>query len=160
GASSAIKRDKVARMLNEVGLAPEHVRRYPHELSGGQRQRVVIARALVMEPDLVVADEPVSALDVTVQAQVLELLERLQTRFGFAMVFVSHDLAVVAQVADRIVILRRGRILEAGDAARILDAPEHPYTRELWAAAPKLRRVNGGYALEERLPPSAFRLPA
>ena len=149
GMSRAHKRERAASILREVGLEAEHVRRYPHELSGGQRQRVGIARALIARPDLVVADEPVSALDVTVQAQVLELLEQLQARLGFAMVFVSHDLAVVAQVADRIAIVRRGRILEWGDADRILEAPAHPYTRELWAAAPKLRKVDGGgYALQ------------
>jgi peptide/nickel transport system ATP-binding protein len=145
--------ERVAKVLSEVGLAPEHARRFPHELSGGQRQRVVIARALVTEPQLVVADEPVSALDVTVQAQVLDLLEQLQARFGFSMLFVSHDLAVVAQVADRIAIVRRGRILEWGDADRILEAPAHPYTRELWAAAPRLRKLEGGgYALQSDRP--------
>jgi peptide/nickel transport system ATP-binding protein len=150
---AAARTERVAKVLNEVGLASEHARRYPHELSGGQRQRVVIARALVTEPELVVADEPVSALDVTVQAQVLDLLERLQARFGFSMLFVSHDLAVVAQVADRIAIVRRGRILEWGDAERILEAPAHPYTRELWAAAPKLRKLeSGGYALQSERP--------
>jgi peptide/nickel transport system ATP-binding protein len=141
------RRERVAAILGEVGLDSEHARRYPHELSGGQRQRVVIARALVVEPELVVADEPVSALDVTVQAQVLELLDQLQRRFRFAMLFVSHDLGVVARVADRIAIVRRGRVLEWGDAERILDAPAHPYTRELWSAVPRLRQINGGYAL-------------
>jgi peptide/nickel transport system ATP-binding protein len=155
GLDSRERLQRVTRMLDEVGLAAQFTGRYPHELSGGQRQRVVIARALVTEPDLIVADEPVSALDVTVQAQVLALLERLQQRFGFAMLFVSHDLSVVGQVADRIAIMRHGRLLEHGNAGAILDRPTHPYTRELWSAAPKLSPVDCGYRLAAADPPPA-----
>jgi peptide/nickel transport system ATP-binding protein len=151
---TAAHRDaRVASVLDDVGLRPEHAARFPHELSGGQRQRVGIARALVTNPSLIVADEPVSALDVTVQAQVLSLLETLQARFGFALLFVSHDLGVIAQVADTIAILRRGRLLEWGPADSILCAPRHPYTRELWAAAPRLRKLNRGYALAAQRAP-------
>jgi oligopeptide transport system ATP-binding protein len=116
---------------------------------------VVIARALACEPDLVVADEPVSALDLTVQAQVLELLDRLQQQFGFAMLFVSHDLAVVARVADRIAIVRAGRIVECGAAEAILDRPAHPYTRELWAAATRILPCGDGFRLETGQAPPA-----
>jgi peptide/nickel transport system ATP-binding protein len=144
---SAERDARVSALLEEVGLSTEHARRFPHELSGGQRQRVGIARALVSQPALIVADEPVSALDVTVQAQVLALLERLQARFGFALLFVSHDLGVVSRVADTIAVLRHGRMVEWGPAERILDSPRHPYTRTLWSAAPRLRQAATGYEL-------------
>jgi peptide/nickel transport system ATP-binding protein len=144
----AAERDaRVNALLEEVGLTTVHARRFPHELSGGQRQRVGIARALVSQPSLIVADEPVSALDVTVQAQVLALLEKLQARFGFALLFVSHDLGVVSQVADTIAVLRHGRMVEWGPAERVLDSPRHPYTRTLWSAAPRLRKSAAGYEL-------------
>jgi peptide/nickel transport system ATP-binding protein len=142
------RRRRVDRMLAAVGLAPELARRFPHELSGGQRQRVVIARSLVTEPDLLVADEPVSALDLTVQAQVLKLLERLQEQLGFSMLFVSHDLAVVARIADRIAVVRAGRIVECGAASAILDRPAHPYTRELWAAFTRIVPAGTGFRLD------------
>jgi peptide/nickel transport system ATP-binding protein len=151
--SAAQRRQQAQSLLQEVGLAHEHAARFPHELSGGQRQRVGIARALATQPSLIVADEPVSALDVTVQAQVLALLDRLQKRFGFALLFVSHDLGVVAQVADRIAILQRGVMVEWGPADGILTAPRHPYTRALWAAAPRLTKTNGGYALASECTP-------
>ena len=112
---------------------------YPHQFSGGQRQRILIAMALINGPRLLIADEPTTALDVTVQAQVLELLKDLQRQHGLAMLFISHDLAVVGQVASRVAVMRGGQVVEAGDCLRILTAPEHPYTRTLLAAVPTLR---------------------
>jgi len=130
----AQRRDKVDSMLREVGLAG-FAERYPHALSGGQRQRVAIARALIREPAFVVADEPVSALDMTIQKQVLQLFKRLQRERGFACLFISHNLAVVSEIADRIVVMESGRIVEEGSVADIFDRPRQPYTRELLAAA-------------------------
>ena len=126
-----------AELLQKVGLQPDAAGRYPHEFSGGQRQRICIARALAMRPQLLVADEPVSALDVSVQAQVLELFDQVRREFGLAMLFVTHDLRVAAQMCDRIAVMRHGRIVEVGAAAQVLQAPRHPYTRELIAAAPR-----------------------
>jgi peptide/nickel transport system ATP-binding protein len=125
---------RVARALAAVGLDPADARRYPHEFSGGQRQRIAIARALITEPALVVADEPVSALDVSVQAQVLNLMQELKARLGLAYLLVSHDLAVVAHVADRVAVLREGRIVEEGATDAVLRRPRHGYTRRLLAA--------------------------
>jgi peptide/nickel transport system ATP-binding protein len=127
---------RVHAMLEEVGLPPDYAERYPHELSGGQRQRVCIARAAVMQPRLIVADEPVSALDVTIQAQILALLAAMRDRHGFSCLFISHDLGVVEQVADRVAVMSRGRIVELASRDRIFDHPQHPYTRQLLAAAP------------------------
>ncbi|MFJ4621240.1 ABC transporter ATP-binding protein [Streptomyces sp. NPDC088812] len=124
----------VADLFQRVGLAPELARRHPRELSGGQVQRVAIARALATGPDLIVCDEPTSALDTTVQAQVLELLTDLRQRLGLACLFVSHDLAVVRHLAHRVVVLRRGRVVEEGGTAALWNAPRHPYTRALLAA--------------------------
>ncbi|KJC59038.1 peptide ABC transporter ATP-binding protein [Bradyrhizobium sp. LTSPM299] len=128
---------RVAAMLDEVGLAG-FAQRWPHELSGGQRQRIAIARAIVRHPSFVVADEPVSALDMTIQAQVLKLFERLQTQYGFACLFISHDLAAVEQVADRVVVMQGGRIVEQGSRDDVFDHPQHDYTKALLAAAPVL----------------------
>lgn len=128
---------RVEAMLDEVGLAGLG-KRWPHELSGGQRQRVAIARAIVREPAFVVADEPVSALDMTIQAQVLKLFERLQAQYGFACLFISHDLAAVEQVADRVVVMQGGRIVEQGSRDDVFDHPQHDYTKALLAAAPVL----------------------
>ncbi|MEZ5076912.1 MAG: ATP-binding cassette domain-containing protein [Solirubrobacterales bacterium] len=135
-ASGAEQRRLVEAMLERVGLDPGHRRRYPHELSGGQRQRVGIARALILEPQLVVADEPVSALDVSIQAQIVNLLDDLQDELGLTYLFVAHDIGVVRHVADRIAVMKEGRIVEQGDADQICERPADPYTKELIAAVP------------------------
>ncbi|EIM26341.1 ABC transporter ATP-binding protein [Microvirga lotononidis] len=135
------KTERVREILNEVGLSDAYVERYPHELSGGQRQRVAIARAVVRRPAFVIADEPVSALDVTVRAQVLDLFADLQERHGFSCLFISHDLGVVEQVADRVVVMQDGRIAEEGTRDAVFDAPQHPYTKRLLSAIPILVRT-------------------
>jgi len=132
----AERRERIAQLLRQVDLKPEMMERYPHEFSGGQRQRIGIARALAMRPAIVIADESVSALDVSVQKQVLELLDRLQREVGLTLLFITHDLRVAAQIADRIAVMQRGRMVEFGPAVQVLLNPEHPYTAELVAAAP------------------------
>ena len=138
GLSRAARRERVAEVLRAVGMAEDALARYPHEFSGGQRQRIGIARALVLRPRLVVADEPVSALDVSVGAQILELLQNLQRDFALTYLLISHSLPVVAQLATRIAVMQGGRIVETGAAAQILSAPAHPYTQSLIAAIPVL----------------------
>ena len=125
----------LAEALEQVGLRPEHARRYPHEFSGGQRQRIAIARAIITRPALLVADEAVSALDVSVQAQILNLLMDLQESLGLAMLFISHDLAVVSSICDEILVMQTGRVVESGAAGAVLSRPRHDYTRTLLAAA-------------------------
>jgi len=136
--SRAERRARVIEILRAAGLAEDALARYPHEFSGGQRQRIGIARALVLRPRLVVADEPVSALDVSVGAQILELLQNLQHDFALTYLLISHSLPVVAQLATRIAVMQAGRIVETGPAAQILSAPKHPYTQSLIAAIPAL----------------------
>jgi ABC-type microcin C transport system duplicated ATPase subunit YejF len=134
----AARRARAAEMLEAVGLGPESLGRYPHEFSGGQRQRIGIARALILRPELVIADEPVSALDVSIGAQILELLARLRREFSLSLILISHSLPVVAQLASRVAVMQAGRFVETGAAEQVLTAPSHPYTQALLAAVPEI----------------------
>jgi len=132
------RRTRAAQILEAVGLGAEALNRYPHEFSGGQRQRIGIARALILRPALIIADEPVSALDVSVGAQILELLARLRQEFSLTMILISHSLPVVAQLASRVAVMQSGRFVESGAAEQVLQSPRHPYTQALVAAVPDI----------------------
>jgi len=153
GLSRAAARKRTLELLEQVGI-PEAAKRldaYPHQLSGGQRQRVMIAMALANEPDLLIADEPTTALDVTIQAQILKLLKSLQARYGMALLFITHDLGVVRKIADRVCVMTQGRIVEQGPVARVFDDPQHSYTQHLLSAEPKGRPVVADPAAPEIL---------
>jgi peptide/nickel transport system ATP-binding protein len=136
-------RERIAELLRTVGLSPAHARAYPHQLSGGQRQRAMIALALACRPALVIADEPTTALDVIMQAQVLDLLERLRAELGLALILISHDLAVLAESCDRLAVMYAGRIVESGPAAQVFGAPQHPYTKKLLDSLPVIGGAHG-----------------
>jgi dipeptide transport system ATP-binding protein len=156
------RRDRARAMLEKVGLLPEHFDRYPHMFSGGQRQRIAIARALMVNPAILVLDEPVSALDLSVQAQVLNLLADLQKEFGLTYVFISHDLSVVRHIADEVLVMLRGEVVERGSREAVFADPQHSYTRTLFAATPvtsinairarvERKASRRGYSIDERL---------
>ncbi|ORE88020.1 oligopeptide/dipeptide ABC transporter ATP-binding protein [Aurantimonas sp. 22II-16-19i] len=157
------RRQRVEKVMEEVGLAPEMINRYPHEFSGGQAQRIGIARAIVTEPKLIVCDEPVSALDVSIQAQIVNLLKALKERMGLTLIFISHDLSVVRLVSDRILVLYLGRVVEIGPRREVFANPGHPYTKALLSAAPipdpAVARARGRTVLKGD-PPSPINPPS
>jgi dipeptide transport system ATP-binding protein len=159
--SAAERAERIAQMMRTVGLRPEHAKRYPHMFSGGQRQRIAIARAMILDPRIVVADEPVSALDVSIQAQILNLFMDLQEQFKTSYVFISHNLAVVEHIADEVLVMYLGGVAELGDKKTIFANPRHPYTRSLMSATPAIfesdRRIR--IKLQGELP-SPLNLPS
>ncbi|MEQ9243954.1 ABC transporter ATP-binding protein [Roseovarius indicus] len=152
GVDRKTARDRAAKVLSDVGLSADDLKKYPHQFSGGQRQRIAIARSLVTRPELIVADEPVSALDVSVQAQVLNLMQDLRAEYGMAYLFISHDLAVVEYLCEDIVVLFRGTIVESGKTRDVMRNPMHPYTQELVAAMPRIGRRKRGVGAEPTAP--------
>ena len=152
--------EKISESLSAVGLDPSVARRYPHELSGGMKQRVVIAMALLLEPDLLIADEPTTALDVLVQSQIIALLKRLRKEKGITIILITHDLALVAQLSDRIGIMYAGQLVEVGSADEVYKSPKHPYTHALIAAVPRLRSKEKKINFVAGSPPSLLSPPA
>jgi peptide/nickel transport system ATP-binding protein len=152
--------EKISESLSAVGLDPSVARRYPHELSGGMKQRVVIAMALLLEPNLLIADEPTTALDVLVQSQIIALLKRLRKEKGITIILITHDLALVAQLADRIGIMYAGQLVEVGSADEVYKSPKHPYTQALIAAVPRLRSKEKKINFVAGSPPSLLSPPA
>ena len=155
GLSGKALTERVIRHLQDVGMGPEHLKRFPHEFSGGQRQRIAIARAIALEPKLLILDEPTAALDVSVQAQVLNLLQDLQKRLGLSYLFISHNLATVESIADRVLIMYLGRVVETGPVAEVFARPRHPYTQALIDSVPSIDPTHRG-----RLKPVTGELPS
>jgi peptide/nickel transport system ATP-binding protein len=159
GVRGALLRERIAELLRTVGLATGHGRAYPHQLSGGQRQRAMIALALACRPALVIADEPTTALDVIMQAQVLDLITRLRHELGLALILISHDLAVLAETCDRLAVMYAGRIVESGPAAAVFGAPQHPYTKRLLDSLPAIGGTRGAADPIPGAPPDPAEAP-
>jgi peptide/nickel transport system ATP-binding protein len=152
-------KEKIAESLRQVGLDPSVAKQYPHELSGGMKQRIVIAMALMLEPDLLIADEPTTALDVLVQSQIISLLKKLRREKGIIIIMITHDLALVSQIADKIGIMYAGQLVEVGSASEIYKNPKHPYTQALIAAVPRLRSKEKEIHFVKGIPPNLLDLP-